>query len=56
MRLNIRFLYLLPVLALVFTDHAFTEFVFPDKDSPLLASYGLLLLGGSCGIVALCYR
>ena len=56
MRLNIRFLYLLPVLALVFTDRAFTEFAFPDEDSPLLASYGLLLLGGSCGIVALCYR
>ncbi|GAA3965054.1 hypothetical protein [Hymenobacter antarcticus] len=56
MKLNIRFLYLLPVLAVLFTDRAFTEFVFPDEGSPVLAHYGLLLLAGSCGLTALCFR
>ena len=30
MKLNLRFLYLLPLLALVATLHNFTEFVFPS--------------------------
>lgn len=56
MKLSLRFLYLLPILAVLCTDRAFTEFVFPDEGSPVLAQYGLGLLGVSCGIIALWYR
>ena len=56
MKLSIRFLYLLPVLGILATDRAFTEFVFFDESSPMLQLYGRLVLAGSMGIVVLCYR
>ncbi len=56
MKLSLRFLYLLPVLAVLCTDRAFTEFVFPDEGSPLLAQFGLLLLAMSAGSSVLNYR
>ena len=56
MKLSLRFLYLLPVLGLFLSDSAFTEFVFRDEDSPLLVTYGKLLLAGSCGILLFCFR
>lgn len=55
MKLSLRFLYLLPVLGILATDRAFTEFVFPDEGSPLLQLFGRLVLAGSVGLVALCY-
>ena len=62
MKLNLRFLYLLPLLALVATLHNFTEFVFPSlikqaNESPAtLEQYKLVLLGCSAGITVFCYR
>lgn len=56
MKLSLRFLYLLPVLGILATDRAFTEFAFPDESSPMLQLYGRLLLAGSVGTIMLCYR
>ena len=62
MKLNLRFLYLLPLLALVATLHNFTEFVFPSLikqpyESPAaLEQYKLVLLACSGGITVFCYR
>ncbi len=56
MKLSLRFLYLLPVLGVLISDNAFTEFVVPGEESAALVLYGKLLLGISCGILLLCYR
>lgn len=56
MKLNLRFLYLLPVLGVLGSDNAITELILTDKNSPLLDLYGKLLLAVSCGILVFCYR
>lgn len=56
MKLSLRFLFLLPVLAVLCTDRAFTEFVLADEGSPMLAQFGLLLLAMSTGFTVLYYR
>ena len=56
MKLSLRFLYALPVLAVLITDQAFTEFVFAGEGSPVLGQYNLLLLGGAVGLAGYYYR
>ena len=56
MKLSLRFLYLLPLLGILVTDRAFTEFIFPDESSPALHLFGRLVLAGSLGIVGFCYQ
>jgi len=56
MKLSLRFLYLLPLLGILLSDSAFTEFIFPGEDSPMLALYGRVLLAFSCVILLFCYR
>lgn len=56
MKLSLRFLYMLPVLAVVFTDTVFTELVFPPEGSPVLDQYSMALLAGSFGLTVLYYR
>lgn len=56
MKISLRFLYLLPILAVFATDRAFTEFVFPDQTAPLLAQYGQVLQAAAVGLTMLCYR
>ena len=56
MKLSLRFLYLLPLLGILATDRAFSEFVFTNEDAPALQLYGRLILACSMAIVVLCYR
>ena len=56
MKLSLRFLYMLPLLGVLFTDHAFTELVAPADDSAVAALYTRGLLVVSTGLVLLCYR
>ncbi|GAB3874787.1 hypothetical protein GCM10028824_28630 [Hymenobacter segetis] len=56
MKLSLRFLYVLPVLGVIITDRAFTEFALADEGSPVLAKFGLLLLATSCGFSVLYFR
>ena len=62
MKLSLRFLYLLPLLAVLVTMDSFMEFAFPsliklpEETPPALIQYQLVLLACSCGITALCYR
>jgi O-antigen ligase len=56
MKLNLRFLYLLPLLAVLFTDHGLNEFAFGNEDvrpTEQLYVYGLAGLGL---LAALAYR
>lgn len=55
MKLSLRFLYLLPVLGILLSDSAFTDFIFPGEDSESLVLYERALLGLSCGILLFCY-
>ncbi|RYU82889.1 O-antigen ligase family protein [Hymenobacter persicinus] len=56
MKISLRFLYLLPVLGVIFKDRAFNEFVFTDEGSPVLAKFGMLLLGVALTCIVLYYR
>jgi hypothetical protein len=56
MKISLRFLYLLPVLGVICTDRAFTEFVFPDEDTPMLALYGLMLMAVALANTVLFFR
>lgn len=56
MKLSLRFLYVLPVLGVIVTDRAFTEFALADEGSPVLAQFGLLLLATSLGFAGLYFR
>ena len=62
MKLNIRFLYLLPLLAIISTMNSFAEFAFPSlikkpEESPAsLEHYKLVVLACSFAITVLCFR
>ena len=56
MKLSLRFLYVLPVLGIIVTDRAFTEFAFANEGSPLLGQFTLVLLASSLGFSVLYFR
>jgi len=56
MRINFRFLHILPLLLLLVTDRAFTEFVVKDEDDPVLSQYGYLMTAFSLALIGWYFR
>ncbi|SHJ59041.1 O-antigen ligase [Hymenobacter daecheongensis DSM 21074] len=56
MKISLRFLYAIPILSILFTDRAFTEFLFPEEGNPLAVKYTLGLLGCSLAGAVLLHR
>ncbi|GAB3237674.1 hypothetical protein GCM10027346_29520 [Hymenobacter seoulensis] len=56
MKINFRFLHIIPILLMLVTDPAFTEFVVEDPDSPLIIQFVLGVTAFSMLLTALFYR
>ncbi|AHJ98373.1 O-antigen ligase family protein [Hymenobacter swuensis] len=56
MRINFRFLHILPLLLVLVTDRAFTEFLVKDEDDPILSQYGYLITALSLGLIVWYFR
>ncbi|TGE29290.1 O-antigen ligase family protein [Hymenobacter metallicola] len=56
MKLSLRFRHLLPLLAILFTDTAFTRFAFVAEDDPALRLYNYALLGLSLWLIGQSWR
>ncbi|GAB2779034.1 hypothetical protein HNQ93_001557 [Hymenobacter luteus] len=56
MKISLRFRHVLPVLVVVATDRAFTDFVFPDPDDPRLGLYNYAITGFSLLLIGWYFR
>ena len=56
MKINFRFRHVLPMLLVLLTDRAFTEFVIKEDDNPALGLYNYAVTGVSLLIITLYFR
>lgn len=56
MKISLRFRHVLPLLLFLFTDRAFTEFLFPDEEDPMLSLYSYVLLGVALLLIGWYFR